>query len=266
MTTAKKAAPKKKAPARKKALATVKAAPPAAPATQEEQISNTLMAAIEKGALQPEQLKMVLDAQERILDRQASQAFAADMAACQADMPKVLKGKWNDQTKSYYEDLGDLNSTIRPCYTRYGFAVLFSSTIPTQEGWVGMKATVTHRLGHSEVFNIELPADIAGIQGKTNKTMVHGIASTRSYIRRYLLREIFNLTTSEDVDDDANSAQPELLITEDQVTVLLDLVNETNTNLGQFLNYCKVDHLDNLPASKFAGAKRALESKREHQK
>ena len=260
-TTVKKSTPKKKAPARKKALATVKSAPPAAPVSQEEQVSGALMKAIESGTLQPEQLDMVLSAQERILDRQAKQAFAADMAACQADMPKVFKGKFNQQTNSYYEDLGDLNATIAPVYTRHGFAVSFNSCATSQDDWIGMKAKVSHKLGWSEEHTFELPIDDRGIKGSVNKTQIHGVASTRSYMRRYLLREIFNLITSEDTDDDGNSAQPELLISDDQLTVLVDLISETKTNMEKFLKYCRVDELDHLPASKYEQAKRALESK-----
>lgn len=171
--------------------------------TKEHQISNVLMQSIEGGQLQPEQLKMVLDAQERILDRQAKQDFAIAMSACQAEMPTVLKNAKNAQTHSTYEKLDQLNNTIKPCYTSHGFAVSFNSFPASVDGYIAMKATVSHSSGWSEEHTMELPPDSMGIKGSVNKTPVHAVSSTRSYLRRYLLREIFNITTSEDIDDDA---------------------------------------------------------------
>lgn len=251
------AAPKKKA--RTKAVATTKATAPAPAPSQEQQVSNALLSAIQTGTLQPEQLHMVLDAQERILDRQAKQAYFADMALCQAEMPKTLKAKENKQTRSMYEDLGDLVETIKPVYTRHGFAVSFNSCGSSQEGWIGMKATVTHRDGWAEEFTYEVPVDNVGMKGEKNKTVIHGVSSSRSYMRRYLLREIFNLTTSEDVDNDGNL--PELLLSEDQVIHIEDLLKESGADPRQFLKFAGADCVENIEAKYYHNCVSALEKK-----
>jgi len=215
--------------------------------TAESQITNTLMSAISGGQLQPEQLKMVLDAQERILDRQARQDFAIDMSKCQSEMPKVLKNANNNQTHSKYEQLDSLNNAIKPCYTKWGFAVSFNSFPPQNEGYVAMKATVSHRSGATTEHTMELPPDNMGMQGKVNKTAVHGLASTRSYLRRYLLREIFNITTTEDVDDDAQSSVS--LVSDEIADDLSSLMKTAKANKEKFLSYFGVNEVKLLNES-----------------
>ncbi len=238
-------------PAKKAATPAVRKKPaaPAQPETQEGQIVNALMASISSGTLQPEQLDMVLNAQERILDRQAKQAYASAMALCQAELPKVLKTQYNEQTKSNFEDLSALNDAIKPVYTKHGFAVSFNSCAASQEDWIGMKATVSHRDGWSEEHTFELPVDNKGMQGSVNKTVIHGVASARTYMRRYLLREIFNITTGEDIDDDGS--QPADTITEDQIAEIQKQLKITGKNELSMLNWLKVSHIHEIPAKQY---------------
>jgi len=232
------------------------------PASAEVQTLNALTQSIATGQLQPEQLSMVLDAQERILDRQIKQAFMADMALCQADMPAVIKHGWNKHTESAYEKIDDLNNAIKPTYTKYGFAVSFNSTPSFQEGWIGMKATVSHRLGWSEEHTYELPPDIAGIGGKVNKTVIHGTSSSRLYMRRYLLKEIFNITTSDDVDDDGNAAEPIETLTKEEVANIESLITELGIEKAAFLKIAKKDSIEEIHRDRYKSAVHALEAKR----
>lgn len=248
---------KKRAPARKKA------ALPAAPVTQEQQITNALMQSIESGVLQPEQLEMVLNAQERILDRQAKQSFFSDMAHCQAEIPVVMKNKTNLQTSSRYEDIESLNNVIKPVYTKWGFAVSFNSMPAAEEGNIGMKATVSHKDGWFEDHTIELPLDTLGIKGNVNKTKIHGTASSRSYCRRYLLREIFNITTTEDIDDDAQSVIETL--DEKEIANIEALLTELGINEADFLKVAKHDSIADIPRNRYHAAIQWLEARRDIQ-
>ena len=81
-------------------------------------------------------------------------------------------------------------------------------------------------------------------------------------MRRYLLKEIFNITTSDDRDDDGNAAGGSLLINDDQLAELNDLITEVSADRDNFLLYCGVENLEQLPASRYDKAKRALEAKR----
>ena len=94
---------------------------------QTGQVLNTLMASLDSGNLQPEQLTMILDAQERVLDRQAKQDFAIAMSKCQGEMPQIIKSEYNEQTRSKYESLDGINKIISPGYTKHGFGVSFGT-------------------------------------------------------------------------------------------------------------------------------------------
>jgi len=229
--------------------------------TQTSQVMTSLMGALDSGNLQPEQLGMILDAQERVLDREAKQNFNIAMAECQSEMPQILKAKYNEQTRSNYEGLDGLNKMISPVYTRHGFGISFGTDDCPREDFERITAELMHKGGWNKVYHYDLPLDIAGIKGSVNKTKIHATGSTMSYGRRYLLKMIFNLTTSDEIDDDGNSAGTEV-ISEDQVTVLTDLIEEVKANKVNFLKYLKVDSLDFLPTSKYEQAVSALEAKK----
>jgi len=170
-TTKKKAAPKKKA------VAVIKETPVASlPVTQTEQVMNSLMASIASGDLAPEQLKMVLDAQERILDKQAKQDYSVAMQAVQFEMPSVKKNKTNTQTKSGYADLDAMIKTVTPVYTKHGFSLTFSQADSPLELHVRVLCDVMHVGGWTERNKqVDIPLDINGNkrQGKQNKSSRH---------------------------------------------------------------------------------------------
>lgn len=250
-----------------KELSTNKKRAPARRNAPEKQITNALMQSIEAGTLQPEQLQMVLDAQERILDRQAKQEYHADMALCQSEMPEIDRPHVNQQTNSTYAKLEDVNRQIKPVYSRWGFAVSFNSTAASQEGWIGMKAVVSHRGGWTEEHTFELPPDVAGMTGKVNKTVIHGTASSRKYMQRYLLGEIFNLTLVDDEDDDGNAAGAGVveLLTDDEIANIESLLTELGVNEADFLKISKTESIADIPRKRYQAAVHWLEARRDVQ-
>ena len=226
----------------------------------EAQTMNALTQAIASGQLQPEQLSMILDAQERILDRQAKQEFSAAMAACQSEIPGVLKNKYNEQTRSKFEDLESLNKTIVPIYTKHGFGVSFDTGDSGNPDTLRILADVSHKSGWTKQYHYDLAYDMYGIKGTVNKTKIHGSSSTVAYGRRYLLKMIFNITTSDEIDNDGN--QPVELISVDQQTVINDLLNESKSDKDIFLKYIKCDSVENIPANKYARVLKVLEDKK----
>lgn len=169
-------------------------------------VMQSLTSSIETGTLTPESLTLVLDAQERVLDRQAKQEFSVAMANCQAEMPNILKTESNNQTHSKYESLDALNKVISPVYTSNGFSVSFGTDECPLEDMIRVAAEVTHRGGWTKDYHYDLPYDMLGLKGNQNKTKIHASGSTLSYGRRYLLKLIFNLTTVDENDDDGNAA------------------------------------------------------------
>jgi hypothetical protein len=89
---------------------------------------------------------------------------------------------------------------LRPIYTRNGFCLSFNSE-PVEGPNVRVICGVSHDAGHSKTFQLEAALDMAGPQGKANKTPLHGLGSSVSYLRRYLTCMIFHVVFANDDND-----------------------------------------------------------------
>lgn len=166
---------------------------------------------IERAAIDPnvdiEKMERLLQMQERIMDKQSEIEFNSAMVTCQAEMPVIIKDKKNNQTNSTYAQLESIIEAIAPVYTKNGFSLSFD-TREDEPDKMTILCNVSHKAGHSKQYQYKLPIDDVGIQGKVNKTGVHGRGSTASYGRRYLTLMIFNLAVAgEDIDGNQPSGK-----------------------------------------------------------
>ena len=175
--------------------------------------TQAIVSVIERAMMNPEvdidKMERIMAMQERILDRQAEQAYFAGLAKCQSEMEAVVKNKMNTHTKSGYADLQAIHKQIKPIYTKHGFAVSASPYMVERETRIGVRLEVTHEGGHKKVFEGPFPLDVAGSQGKANKTPLQGMGSTFTYARRYLELMAFNISISEDNDGNSTAPTPE---------------------------------------------------------
>lgn len=157
--------------------------------------------AVEKG-MDADQLAKLVDLHERIEKMNAGRAYQEAMKACQSEMPRILKDRENPHARSKYADLGNLISQIEPIYTKHGFSISFYEGESNKPEWMRVMCDIMHERGHREVKWLDLPYDGRGSQGgKSSMNAVQAVGSTKSYGRRYLLGDIFNLAiTSEDTD------------------------------------------------------------------
>ena len=167
--------------------------------TAAQQHENAMISVIERVATDPNadigKLEKMLDMQERVLNRNAAQSFAADMAAMQAEMPRVFK-----LAKSHngnYARLEDINDALRPILQQFGFCVTFRINQQSIDV-VTVTAVCSHKLGHSETASMTLPLDKSG-----SKNGVQAIGSTVSYGKRYAMCALLNISTG----DDTNGAE-----------------------------------------------------------
>ena len=222
------------------------------------QAATLLERAIEKG-VDPDSLSKLVALQERILDRQAEQDFAAAMRQTQAAIQPVLKDRRNSQTDSNYATLEALNKAVVPVYTQYGFSLSFGTEDSPTEGYIRIVCDVFHIGGHTRRYHFDLPLDDSGVAGKTNKTKVHASGSTLSYGRRYLTMLVFNVSTTD--DDDGNGGKG-ALITEQQVADLTALAQEVGADVAKFCQWFKVESFADIKAEYYSRAVKALEAKR----
>lgn len=224
--------------------------------------STSIMAVIERAATNPDvdvtKMQQLLDMQERIMDRNAAQAYSASMVAAQNEMPAVGKDARNDHTKSNYTTSENLIAKIKPVYAKHKLAMSFSEGESNREGYIRILCDVTHADGHTKQYHHDLPLDDKGIQGSANKTAVHATGSTVSYGRRYLTMMIFNISTGD--DNDGNNGIE--YVTPDQIASLEALIKELKANESAFCKFLMVKHLGAIPATQYANAVAALEKKR----
>ena len=218
---------------------------------------------VEKVATDPsvdvDKMKAILDMQERVMERQAEQAYAHALNAVQADLPTVQRKSYNAQTQSYYAELDALYKALIPVYTAQGFSLSFGEDDSPKEDHIRITVEVSHVDGCTKQRHVDLPIDNKGIAGKKNKTDLHGTASTFQYGRRYLTLMVFNIATT--LDDDGNQGDV-ALVTESQVNDLQQLAVEVKADIPKLLKHYKINALDEMPAAAYKQAMKALERKR----
>lgn len=219
-----------------------------------------LIAVIERAARDPsidiDKMERLLAMQEKIFGKQVEAAFNAAMSACQAEMPQIAPLSKNDQTNSLYAPLEDIDRKARPVYTRHGFALSFGTTDCPLEGYFRQTCIVTHRAGHSRLYQADLPTDMTGLKGNPNKTGIQGFGSTMSYGQRYMTKLVFNIVIGgEDTDGNGPTLGP------GQIETIRKAMKEAGTSESQFLEFWRIGSLEKMPVFNFPVIMAMLERK-----
>lgn len=207
-------------------------------------------------------LERMFELQIRDEANEARKAYAEDMASCQSEMPVVYERRENKHTNSKYAAYKDLARESKPVYTTHGFSVSFCEAETNKPDHIRLKARVIHRMGHIEEHWCDIPIDDKGPSGSKNKTLTHGVKSASSYGRGMLLAQIFNIPTSDDVDDDGNGAGGYEKMTEDHVLTINALIEEVGADTQRLLKFYKVESIADMPDSWFNNVAETLERKR----
>jgi hypothetical protein len=155
-----------------------------------------------------EQLRALMELQEKWEAREAQKAFTRAMAAFKAACPAVLakdgtvdftgaKGR----TAYRHATLGGICDVVTPHLSAHGLSVGWAAT-QLDKGLVTVKTTITHEHGHSESVTLCAPRDESG-----NKNTIQSIGSVCTYLQRYGLLMALGLATSE-MDDDGREGPP----------------------------------------------------------
>lgn len=231
---------------------------------QEHQES--FFATIERLASRPDvdvaKIEKFMEMQERILDRNAKQAYNAAMVQAQSNMPVVPRDKWNEHTKSYYSGYETLVTYTQPVYSAHGFSVSFSQGFGTEENplpenHIRVVADIMHRDGHTIQKFADIPHETTGAKGGQVMTKTHAQGSAFSYGRSYLMKLIWNIPTGlDDNGQGAGGGAIEFLDDKRQNTIvdtILDLeVDETK--FYAFLSKAtghKIESVDQIPLKEY---------------
>lgn len=213
----------------------------------------------------PEKIKQFMDMQERVLDRNAQQAFNAAMTEAQNKIDLVVADSWNEQTKSKYANLKTILVQIKPVYTTAGFSLMFYEGVTDKPDHKRVCVDIMHRQGHTENRWGDFAIQTKGIAGKTMMTQIHGEGSAFQYGRRYLTCMIFNVPTGD--DDNGQAAGAGEHISEGQIKTIKDLIKTVKANEPKFLEFMgkalkrEIKSIDKIPSTGYDRAIAELERK-----
>lgn len=219
--------------------------------------SSALISMIERAARDPnvdiEKMERLFQMHERVEQRRAVQAYNAAMSAAQEAMPAVIKNKTNDHTKAKYADLFAIADECLPVIHRHGFGLSFSECKATEPNCMGIACRASHNGGHAETYVFNVPLDVAGSQGKVNKTSTQAYGSTFTYGRRYATCGVFNIIIT---DRDGNPTSE--TITDEQAEQIKDALDAAGISIQQFARKYKLEKIADLPLTLFGEAMRAI--------
>jgi len=224
--------------------------------------SAAIIQVIERAAMNPnvdiDKMERLLQMQERIMERNAKAAYAADLARMQPDLPIITeRGGIKDRSgniQSTYALWEDINEAIKPVLAKHGFALSFRTG--QEEGRITVTGVLSHRDGHSEETTMHLPIDTSG-----SKNSVQALGSSISYGKRYTAGALLNIT-SRGEDDDGKAAGGGETITEEQAMTIRELIEAVGANEKRFLEYLKSPSVSAIPAKDYERAVAALNAKK----
>lgn len=208
-------------------------------------------------------VKEMLAMSRELAADQARRAFDAALSAAKAEIPPILKNRVVDftsakgRTNYRHEDMGEIARTVDPILARHGLSYRFR-TEQENGGAIKVTCVVAHRDGHAEENALTAGRDESG-----NKNNIQAVGSTITYLQRYTLKAALGLAASND-DDGRKHGQAEEdndLVNIEQRDELLKLIADTSTDVSLFCKYYKIEAVPDLPASKFASAKKRLAEK-----
>lgn len=179
--------------------------------TQEVSQNTSMLAIIDRAARDPDtdvgKMERLLAMAKDMRASEAQSAFFAAMNDAQGEMRSISKDCHNLQTRSKYASYQAIDNEIRPIYSKHGFSMSFGSRASTVAEHVVVTCKVSHRAGHAESHELDMPADGRGLKGGDMMTKTHATGSALTYGKRYLAGLIWNLSYGE-TDDDGNAASP----------------------------------------------------------
>ncbi|MHB8272018.1 ERF family protein [Bradyrhizobium sp.] len=267
------------------AVATVDAAPKEA-----KNVLAIIADAASNPAVNPENMRALLDMQKEIMAEQSRRDFNAAFIALQADLSHVAirqDGKIEIRKKdgsgertgavqqaTPYATFPAIMKVIQPLLTKHGFALSFS-TEPIGERLLVRGYLDGH--GHQRTTAFPLPAETSG-----SKNNVQGWGSSQSYGRRYCAMALLNIISSapQDADTDGHTGNfknakdggfaevPDQVekISPDQEVKLRELVEWCGVPQKKFLDHYGIAKVTDLPADLFDAAKKACEDFHSNQK
>ena len=198
-----------------------------------------------------EKLEKLLELKERHEANEAKKAFHISMSEFKKNSIKIIKDKKGHN--SSYATLANIIDVVTPVLGEYGLSLSWRTTQDKQETTV--TAILSHVNGYSESTSLT-----HGLEQSGNKSSIHGLGSTISYLERYTAKAILGIA-EKDQDNDAQTVnQP--LITESQEADLMAMIEAKKVDLPKFLKHFNISKLSELWATTYPSAVQLVEAKK----
>lgn len=175
------------------------------PPMRAEDPMSLLTMAVQRGA-DVGTLERLAVLREKFMAEQSKNAFFADLAAFQADLPVIVRKKAGHENRYNYAPLEQIVREVTPLLMKHGFSHQEDGVVT--DGWVEAIVTVTHRLGHREEKRFKVPSQSNAGMSPQQK---YGAAMT--YATRYAFCAAFGIRTADrdtDCPPDATASVTEL--------------------------------------------------------
>lgn len=219
---------------------------PTPPIIQENQIQSALIEIVKRTDIDPDRLEKFLDVQIKMEERQQEKAFNKALAGFQGDCPIIPKSKKvnfksnsGNTTQYNYAPLEEIAEVIKPHLDKWELSYRFKVK-EIDDKKHELITVISHSLGHSEESG--LPFNPIHDDQRMNTSQRR--KSALSYIKRTGIENALGLVTA-DEDDDARSAV-DREATESQIKQIYALIEETKSNLPDFLNFLQVESLETM--------------------
>jgi hypothetical protein len=209
-----------------------------------------LQSAVANGNLELAEKLMTL--QDRWEASQARKQFDAAVSEAKAKIPPITRNATGHNAKKY-ADFAAIAKVVDPILGSHGLSYRFRTT--QTDKIISVTCVLCHKAGHCEETTLTAPPDTLG-----NKSAIHAIGSTLTYLQRYSLVQMLGLAASN--DDDGKGAGSGEGITLEQVEELVALADEVSADKEAFCRYFKVDGFADITAKDFPRAIAALNKKR----
>lgn len=205
-----------------------------------------------------EQIEKLVDLEERISKRLAAQEFAGAMASFQQDCPPVIKNRTGDiktrsgATYSYdYANTADIIAVVRPVLYKHGLSFTWDGVATDTS--VTETCILRHVNGHWIQAQSTMPTASAAGMSEQQKCEA---AST--YAQRGSLSKVLGIVTSGAAPPPDDPGPP---ITEPQKATIEKLLAETESDIPKFLEFARVQSVDEITQRDFPRIVAALNKK-----
>lgn len=196
-----------------------------------------------------EELKQWMDLYDRWTAEEARKSFFSHMHAAQQSMPLVVRDAKNIQTNSRYAKLETIQNACRPTYAGEGFSLVYGEADCPLDNHKRTVCDVIHVDGHFRQYQVDLPVDGKGPQGKDFMSAVQGAKSTISYAQKMLLCMIFNITIADSDNDGQDSDE---MMSENQLNDIDDLMHRSGTDPAVFFEKIGRKGFDDMTAHDYS--------------